>query len=74
MDNSIIHLTLHRQQIRDTRYQVLPASANIARCAINKDIKFTIFPFHQMKVENVDERTAKEQYFIDRFRPILNAN
>ena len=28
-------MTLHRQQIRDTRYQVLPVSAHSARCAIN---------------------------------------
>ena len=27
-----------------------------------------------MKVENDDDWRAKKQYFIDRFRPFLNAN
>ena len=67
-------MTQHRQQIRDTRHQVLPVSAHIARCAINKDIKFTVFPFYKMRVENYDERRVNEQYFIDRFRPNLYAN
>ena len=53
-------MTLHRQQIRGTRYHVQPVSAYIVRCAISKDIKFTVFPFYKMKVENDDERRAKE--------------
>ena len=41
-------MTLHRQQIRGSKYRILPASTHIAQCAQNKEIKFTVFPFYKM--------------------------
>ena len=67
-------MTLHRQQNRESGYQILPVSAHIARCTKGKEIKFTVFPFYKMSVEDDYDRRAKEQYFIEKFKPTLNAN
>ena len=67
-------MTLHRQQIRESGYQILPVSEHIARCAEGKEMKFTVFPFYKMSVEDDYERRAKKQYFIEKFKPTLNAN
>ena len=67
-------MMLHRQQIRESGYQILPVSAHTARCAKGKEMKFTVFPFYKMSVEDDYDRRAKEQYFIEKFKPTLNAN
>ena len=45
-------MTVHRQHIRDTKYTILPVSEHIAQCAGDKEIKFTVFPFFKMKVDD----------------------
>ena len=67
-------MTLHRQQNIESGYQILPVSAHIARYAKAKEMKFTVFPFYKMSVEDDYERRAKEQYFIENIKPTLNAN
>ena len=65
---------LHWQQIRESGYQILPVSAHIAQGAKGKEMKFTVFPFHEISIEDDYERRAKEQHFIEKFKPTLNAN
>ena len=67
-------MTPHWQQIRESGSQTLPVSAHIVRCAKGKAMKFTVFPFYKMSVEDNYERRAKEQYFVEKFKPTLNAN
>ena len=64
-------MNTHRQQIRDPNLRHLKVSKHIAQCSNGK---FTVFPFYQMKVENKTQREAKEQYFIDKFKPELNVD
>ena len=40
----------------------------------DKEIKFTVFPFFKMKVDDDDARKTKESYFIQKFKPLLNSN
>ena len=52
-------MTLHRQQISDEKYRILPVSVHDAQCVANKTIKFTVFPFYKMSGENDDARSSK---------------
>ena len=65
-------MTVHRQQIRDPTTRMLGVSKHIAECA--KDIKpnFTVFPFYKVFSPSESARKFKEQYFINKFKPVLN--
>ena len=52
-------MTLHRQQIGESGYQILPVSVHIARCAKGEEMKFTVFHFYEMSVEDDYELKAK---------------
>lgn len=67
-----MRVNLHRNQIRRPEYNVLNMSRHIAECAKERSIKFYIFPFYQVVGTN-EERLAKENYFIHKFKPTLNS-
>ena len=52
-------MTLHPQQIRESGYQILPVSAHTARCAKGKEVKFIVFSFYKMSVEDDYEQRVK---------------
>ena len=66
-------MTVHRQHIRDSKYQILSVSKHIAKCAKGITPEFTISPFYKMRNENDIERKNKESFFISVFKPELNA-
>ena len=65
-------MTLHRQHIRDKKYQILNVSKHISKCAKGISPEFYVVPFYKLKTENETERKTKEKYFIDLFQPELN--
>ena len=67
-------MTVHWQHIRDTKYTISPVSEHIARWAVDKEIKFTVFPFPKMNVDDNGARWTKGSYFIQKFKPLLNSN
>ena len=67
-------MTLHRQQIGESGYQILPVGAHIVRCPKGEEMKFTVFPFHKISADDDCDTRAKEQYYIEKFKPTLNAN
>ena len=56
-------MTLHQQDIRDSKYRILLASTHIAQCARNKETNFAVFPFDKMTTEDDYTRRAKEEFF-----------
>ena len=62
-------MTVHRQQIRNETVRFLQVSKHIYDCGKGK---FSVFPFYQMKTNNKIEREAKEDYFINKYKPELN--
>lgn len=67
-------MTVHRQQIREPKYQCTSVSEHIRNCARNKSPNFTIFPFYKFLRDTTEkEREAKEKLFINKYRPVLNA-
>ena len=63
-------MTVHRQQIRDTRTRKIAVSKHIAECGQGH---FTVFPFYKMNSEDTAIRRAKEHYFINLLKPSLNS-
>lgn len=67
-------MTVHRQQIREPKYQCTAVSEHIRNCARNKSPNFTVFPFYKFLRDTTEkEREAKEKLFINKYRPVLNA-
>nr|XP_022299146.1 uncharacterized protein LOC111107980 [Crassostrea virginica] len=67
-------MTVHRQQIREPKYQCTLVSEHIRNCAVNKNPNFTIIPFYKFKCETTEqERETKEKLFIHKYKPVLNA-
>lgn len=66
-------MTVHRQHIRDTKYQTLYVSKHIATCAKGISPEFSITPFYKMQSEEEFGRKNKEKYFISVFKPELNS-
>ena len=60
---------VHKQQIRDPDVRNTPCSAHFDICGHRK---FTIFPFYKVKLDNENLRKAKENFFINIFKPKLN--
>ena len=59
----------NRQHIRQPQYQQLAVEE---RLRIRGDGKFNMFSFFKILPENKSLRKAYEDYFIDKFNPLLN--
>lgn len=67
-------MTVHRQQIREPKYQCTPVSGHIRNCAKDVFPNFTVFPFYKFHKKTTEiERENKESLFISKFNPVLNA-
>ena len=64
--------TLHNQHIRHEALRKIPLSGHTADCS-DKEPKYFMFPFYQMKTESIIKRKEKEKFFIRTFLPKLNA-
>ena len=60
---------VHKQQIKDPTVRNTPCSAHFDNCGHGK---FIIFPFYKVKSDNENLRRAKENFFINIFKPKLN--
>ena len=58
-------MTLHRQHIREEKYQILNVSKHISKCSLAKGIKpeFRITPFHKMSTDNDNDRKKQREIF-----------
>ncbi len=65
-------MRVHRQQIKDEDKRILNVSHHIANCA-GKEPYFNIFPIYKMNTPNILLRREKEQVFIRKLKPSLNA-
>ena len=67
-------MTLHRQHIREKKYQILNVSKHISICAKGITPEFHVIPFYKLKTDNENERKIKEKHFMDIhvFQPELN--
>lgn len=67
-------VTVHRQQIRQSEYTMIPLSEHVRTCARTKNPLFFICPIYRFFKESTEnERTIKEKRFIQIFKPKLNA-
>ena len=64
---------VHRQQIRQKEYRQLKLSEHLEQCAGSIEPCFLITPFYKMNVEDKMKRCLKEEFFINKFKPELNA-
>ena len=62
-------ISVYRQHIRQPQYQQIKVEEHLRFCSSGE---FQMFPFLQIKQENKLLRKAYEDYFIDRFKPLLN--
>ena len=65
-------MTLHNQHIRVPELRKIPVSGHIADCS-DREPKYHIFPFFQMKTDSIIKRKEKEKFFIRKFLPTLKA-
>lgn len=67
-------VTVHRQQVQDSKYRILPVSQHIADCS-DYDVKFIVTPFYKMPPNSTEiDRETKETWFINKFKPTLNSS
>lgn len=67
-------MTVHRQKIRETKYQCTAVSGHLRNCAKNIIPKFTVCPIYKFyKTTTEKERETKEKRFISLYKPQLNA-
>ena len=64
--------TRGQHNIRHEALRKIPLSGHIADCS-DKEPKYFMFPFYQMKIESIIKRKEKEKFFIRTFLPKLNA-
>ena len=62
-------INIYRQYIRQSQYQQM--AEHLRTCG---DGKFHMFPFFKIIQENKSLRKSYEDYFIDKFKPLLNRN
>ena len=62
-------ISVYRQHIRHPQYQQIKVEQHLRFCSI---AEFQMFPFFQIKQENKLLRKVYEDYFIDRFKALLN--
>ena len=65
-------VTLHNQHIRVPKLRKIPVNGHIADCS-DREPKYFIFPFYQMKTESIIKRKEKKKFFIRTFLPKLNS-
>ncbi|KAK3097441.1 hypothetical protein FSP39_009676 [Pinctada imbricata] len=65
----IDRVRVHKQQIKDPSIRNTPCSKHFDECGTGR---FKIFPFYKMKNNDENFRRAKEDYFIELFKPPLN--
>lgn len=67
-------MTVHRQQIRETRYHCTAVSGHLRNCTKNIFPNFTVCPIYKFYNDTTEkERETKEKHFISLFKPELNA-
>ena len=66
-------MRLHKDHISSPVYRTIGASEHIASCARNKDPMFIIIPFYKVKTEDRIFRGKKQDYFMDKYKPKLDA-
>ena len=64
---------VHRQQIRQKEYRQIKLSEHLDTCARSTDPCFLITPFYKMNIDDKVKRCLKEEFFIQKFKPSLNA-
>ena len=62
-------INIYRQHIRQPQYQQLAVKEHLRTCG---DGKFHMFSFFKIIQENKSLRKSSEDYFIDKFKPLLN--
>ena len=62
-------INIDRQHIRQPQYQQLAVEEHLRTCG---DGKFHMFPFFKILQETKSLRKSYEDYFIDKFKPLLN--
>ena len=62
-------ISVYRQHIRQPQYEQIKVEEHLRFCSSGE---FQMFPFLQIKQENKLLRKAYKDYFIDRFKPLLN--
>ena len=62
-------ISVYRQHIRQSQYQQIKVEQHLRFCSGGE---FQMFPFLQIKQENKLLTKAYEDYFIERFKPLLN--
>ena len=65
-------ITVHREQIRQSKVRILHAKSHIANCARNYEVKFKLFLLYKLNQDSVTDRKMQETYFIELFKPKLN--
>ena len=66
-------MTVHRQQIREPKYQCSLVSEHIRNCGVNKYQNFTLIPFYKLKYETTEqERETKKTYLFITVKPFFN--
>ena len=66
-------VTIHNQQINYPQYRHLNVSHHIARCAIERRLKYKICPILKLRNQNRISRQVKENYLMQKYRPPLNS-
>lgn len=67
-------MTVHRQQLRETKYQCTAVSGHLRNCAKNIFPNLTVCPIYKFyKITTEKERETKEKHFISLYKPKLNA-
>ena len=62
-------INIYRQHIRQPQYQQLTVEEHLRTCG---DRKFHMFPLFKIIQEKKPLRKSYEDYFIDKFKPLLN--
>ena len=62
-------IIIYRQHIRQPQYQQLAVEEHLRTCG---DGKIHMFPFFKIFLKNKSLRKPYEDYFIDKFKPLLN--
>ena len=62
-------INIYRQLIRKPLYHQVAIEEHLRTCG---DGKFHMFPFFKIIQENKSLRKSYEDYFVDKFKPLLN--
>ena len=62
-------MSIYKQHIRQPQYQELSIEEHLRTCG---EGKFHMFPFFKILQENESLKKPYEDYFIDKFKPLLD--